>query len=155
EDSPVLLAPAEFRIKLPVAHVQRGEPQQRRAIRLGKVKPDRLRIAELQARARLEAHMRAGPEGLFQPWISFPGESDNRCIKSFTVMKLHALAQSHLQPAVIKPAPTGGKDRYQRAVLTEFNEVLEDAPQNVLAIVRGVTDNFQFAPWRWPLCPNS
>jgi hypothetical protein len=99
--------------------------------------------------------MRPGPEWLFEPEIFFPVEFDNLCVKDLAVMKCHPLAQRHLQRAVIEPTPTGGQDRYQRALLAEFNEVLEDVQHNILPVHARRIDNVQFPSWCWRLCPNT
>src|SRR2546428_11614787 len=135
--------------------MQRGEPQQGRAIGLGKVEPDCLRIADLQVRPRFEVHMRPGPERLFEPEILVPVESDNLRIKDFTVMKGHALAKRHLPGTVIEPPPSAGQARHQHAILAEFDEVLENVQHNGLPVHGGLIDNVQFSPWRWHLFPNT
>src|SRR5439155_26935034 len=70
-------------------------------------------------------------------------------------MKCHSLAERHLQRAVIEPAPAGSQARHQRAILSEFDEVLERVQRNILPVGRGLIDNAQFSPRRWPLFPNT
>jgi hypothetical protein len=128
-------------MKLPVADVQHGEPHQRRTIGLGKVESDGVCIKDFQVRPRFEVHIRPKPERLFEPEILFPVEFDNLRVKHFTVMKLHSLAQRHLQRAVIEPLPGTGQARHQRAILAEFYEVLERVQHNVLPVHGGLIDN--------------
>src|SRR5262249_15337623 len=66
ENSPLLLPPAtEFPVKLPVADVQPGEPDQRPPIWFRKHEPDRIRIEDVQAGPWLEVHNLASHERLF------------------------------------------------------------------------------------------
>src|SRR5215470_18626422 len=70
-------------------------------------------------------------------------------------MKCHPLAECDLQSAVIEPPPPTGQARYQRAILADFDEMLERVQHNVLPTPGGLIDNMQFPPRRGDLFPQA
>src|SRR5215467_6639498 len=76
-------------MKLPVPHMQLGEPQQRSTIGLEEVEPHRLRIEDFQTRPRFEVHKRPRRERLSKPEILVPVELNDFSIKDLTVMECH------------------------------------------------------------------
>src|SRR2546426_315465 len=65
ENSPMLLTPAEFAVKLTIAYMQHGDPSQRPAIWLGKDEPNRVGVDDFQSRPGFEVHKLTGDERLF------------------------------------------------------------------------------------------
>src|SRR6266545_1320942 len=113
-------------MKLATADVHAAELDQRRAIRCGKVEPDRVRIEHLELRPRFEAQKLSRPERLLYAGILVPIELDDRRIKGLAVMKLDSLAQGHLQGTVVDPAPAGSEAWDGFPPLFDIQEVLED-----------------------------
>src|SRR5262249_20995091 len=66
-------------------------------------------------------------------------------------MKFHALAQTHLQGAVVTPVPLGRQAWHQLPVLVQVHEVLKDIMHNGDEVIAMAIDDAQLAAWRWEL----
>src|SRR5262249_56216208 len=70
-------------------------------------------------------------------------------------MKLHPLAQGHLQRTVIDPTPTGGETWDGFSPLFEIHEVLENVKHHSDKIKAAAIDNAQFPARRGRLFPHA
>ena len=68
-------------------------------------------------------------------------------------LKLHPLAQGHLQGAVVDPAPDGSEAWDGFPPHFEIQEVLEDVIHHGDKVKAAVIDNAQFPPWCRGLLP--
>src|SRR5262245_2829156 len=100
------------------------------AIRFWKHEADRVRVDDLQPRLWLEVHKIPASEGLLEPLLLVPVESDDLRIKGLTVMKGDSVAQDDFKRAVIEPLPTRRQAGHQLALLVERDEVLENVQRN-------------------------
>jgi len=87
--------------------------------------------------------------------ILLPIALDDCRIKGLAVMKLHPLAQGHLQRTVIDPTPTGGETWDGFSPLVEIREVLEDVKHHRDKIKAAAIDNAQFPTRRGHLFPQA
>src|SRR2546428_563879 len=82
-------------------------------------------------------------------------ELDDRRIEGLAVMKLHSLAEGHLQGTVVDPAPAGSEAWDGFPPLFEIQEVLEDVIHHGDEVKAAAIDNAQFPPWRGDLFPQA
>src|SRR5215510_1395923 len=70
-------------------------------------------------------------------------------------MKLHPLAEGHLDSPVIQPSPGSRQSRHQLPILVKLHEVLEDVPRNPRPVLGVWIHHPQFPAWRWRLFPKT
>src|SRR6516165_8656903 len=70
-------------------------------------------------------------------------------------MKLHPLAQGHLQGPIVDPAPAGRETWDGSLPLVEIHEVLEDVVHHGDKVKAAAINNTQFPPWRRDLFPQA
>src|SRR5215831_6645761 len=88
-------------------------------------------------------------EGLFHI------ELDDLGVKHLAVMKRHALAQGHVEGAVVEPLPSCGQAQHQLPILVDLQEMLEDVKHNRRKVRIVCIDNAQFPPRRRDLLPKA